>query len=114
MTCEFASDEEPSPIDAYSSWFTSLEDALHYAHNEYSEYGVRLSKEIEDQQTYELINKATKHDHVEKCKDDLHEVERLKAEVRETSLSKFAAVERHGNVLWQPREPMVYKIMRPR
>ena len=67
-----------------------------------------------DQTTLLEINGRGNHERAIYCREDPHEVERLKVEVREMSLQRFAAVERHDNVQWQPREPMVYKIMRAR
>ena len=63
---------------------------------------------------YELINKATRVDRIDHCRDNPHEVERRKLQVREMSLSKFSAVELVGKKMIEPREPVVYKIMRTR
>ena len=61
---------------------------------------------------YTIINKATRTDRIDHCRDNPHEVERMKVQVREISLSRFAAVELVGKKMIEPRDPMVYKIMR--
>ena len=63
---------------------------------------------------YTIINKASHGIQPSHCRDNPHEVERRKLQVREMSLSKFSAVELVGKKMIEPREPMVYKIMRAR
>ncbi len=63
---------------------------------------------------YTIINKATRVDRIDHCRDNPHEVERMKVQVREMSLSRFAAVQLVGKKMIEPRVPMVYKRMRKR
>ena len=38
----------PAPVDKYSRWFDTFEDAVHYAATEESEYQISLGEGMED------------------------------------------------------------------
>lgn len=67
-----------------------------------------------DQTTPLEIKGRGNHERAIYCREDPHEVERLKAEVRELSIAKFAAERLYNGRMVQDREPMVYKRMRAR
>ena len=59
---------------------------------------------------YELINKATRVDRPDHCRDNPHEVERMKVQVREMSLSRFAEIAPPKQSVALVCDPRVYRV----